>query len=93
MTRLRHATSLAALLLVAACTGEPAERSLGPACSDGLDRAERELGRAKANGVGDAVRWSKAAGLIAAARVQEGFEEYQNCVIKVRDARAYIRAM
>lgn len=93
MTNARLTTCLASILLIAACTGEPGERNLGPACSNGLDQAERELGRAKANGVGDAVRWSKAAGLIAAARVQEGFEEYQNCVIKVREARAYIRAM
>lgn len=79
-------------LFLTAC-GEPGEQRLGPACAGGLDQAQGELNRAKADGIGDAVKWSKAAALIAAARVQEGFEEYQNCVIKVREARAYIRAM
>lgn len=89
----RVLTCLAAGLMVTACTGEPGEQSLGPACSGGLAQAEAELSDAKANGVGNAVRWTKAAGLIGAARVQETFEEYQNCVIKVREARAYIRGM
>ena len=90
---LRNTTWLAAALLVGACGGEPGEASLAPACSGGLSQAEAELNDAKARGVGGAVRWTKAASLIGAARVQETFEEYQNCVVKVREARAYIRDM
>ncbi len=41
----------------------------------------------------NSVRWTKAASLIGAARVQETFGEYQNCVIKVRDARGYLREL
>ena len=78
-------------LLPAACTGEAGEASLGPACTDGLALAERELEAARADGFGESVKWTKAASLIGAARVQEGFEEYQNCVIKVREARGYLR--
>jgi hypothetical protein len=78
-------------ILGAACSGEPGEASLGPACADGLAAAEFELEDARARGLGESVKWTKAATLIAAARVQEGFEEYRNCVVKVRDARAYLR--
>ena len=80
-------------LLGTACTGEPGEASLGPACSDGLAMAERELDTARADGFGESVKWAKAASLIATARLQEGFEEYRNCVVKVRDARAYLRSV
>lgn len=90
---IRSAIWLTAGVLLSACGGEPGESSLAPACSGGLSQAEAELNDAKAKGVGDAVRWTKAAALIGSARVQETFEEYQNCVIKVREARAYIRGL
>ena len=89
----RHATLLTAGVLLAACGGEPGEDALAPACRGGLAQAEAELDQAKANGFSDAVRTAKAAALIGSARVQETFEEYQNCVIKVREARAYIRGL
>lgn len=78
-------------LIGTACSGEPGESSLGPACSDGLAVAEQELERARADGFGESVKWTRAGSLIGAARVQEGFGEYQNCVIKVREARALLR--
>ncbi len=78
-------------LLGTACTGEPGEASLGPACAGGLAMAERELEVARADGFGESVKWTQAASLIGAARIQEGFGEYQNCVVKVRDARAFLR--
>jgi len=84
--------ALAATLLTA-CTGESNERALGPACRDGLAAGNQELKRAKANGLSGGVKWTKAASLLAAAKVQEQFEEYQNCVVKVREARGYIREL
>ncbi len=86
---------LAALtaMTLSACSGESSERSLGPACRDGLAAANQELKQAEARGLSGGVRWTKAASLIAAAKVQEQFEEYQNCVVKVREARGYIREL
>ncbi len=66
---------------------EPGDRGLGPACESTLSAAERELGAAKANSIGRAIDWAKAATLIAAARTQQQFNEFQNCLIKARSAR------
>ena len=81
------------LLVQAGCTGEASEVSHQPACENGIVMGDRELRQKRVNGVGDVVKWSKAASLLAAARAQETFEEYQNCMIKVREARAYIRTI
>ena len=78
-------------MAISACTGEPEERSLATPCADGLNTATRELRNAEARGLTGSVQWTKAASLLAAAKVQQQFEEYQNCVIKVREARAYLR--
>jgi hypothetical protein len=79
--------AIAAALLLAACAGDPADRGLGPSCASGLDAANRDLGAAKAAGLADSVNWGKAASLISAAKVQQQFSEYQNCVIKTKEAR------
>lgn len=79
------------VLAVSGCTGEPGERSLATPCADGLSIASRELRQAEARGLTGSVQWTKAASLLAAAKVQQQFEEYQNCVIKVREARGYLR--
>ena len=82
---------LSLALVAGACSGEPGEVSLGPDCAEGLAAAERELDDARARGFGESVAWTRAASLIGAARVQQGFGEYENCVLKARDARAYLR--
>ena len=69
---------------------DAADRGLGPACESTLSAAQSELGAAKANNVGRAIDWAKAAGLIAAARTQQQFSEYQNCVLKAEKAREII---
>ena len=89
--RLLAIVSILGTLTVSACTGEPAERSLATPCADGLSIASRELRNAEARGLTGSVQWTKAASLLAAAKVQQQFEEYQNCVIKVREARGYLR--
>ncbi|MBK0400867.1 hypothetical protein H0I76_16830 [Limibaculum sp. M0105] len=73
------------------CSGDSADYGLGPACAGGLEAGYRELNQAEADGLSGSVKWSKAASLLAAAKVQEQFGEYQNCVIKVREARAFLR--
>jgi hypothetical protein len=66
---------------------DPADRGLGPACESNLSAAERALSAAQANNVGKAIDWVKAATLIGAARTQQQFSEYQNCVLKAKKAR------
>ena len=73
------------------CAGDPADRGLGPSCAAGLDAANHALGRAKADGLADTVNWGKAASLISAAKIQQQFSEYQNCVIKTREAQRLLR--
>jgi hypothetical protein len=73
------------------CAGDPADRGLGPNCAAGLDAANKALGRAKAAGLSDSVNWGKAASLISAAKIQQQFSEYQNCVVKTREARRLLR--
>jgi len=89
------APTLATLALAAAflagCSGDPADRGLGPSCAAGLKAASSELNRAKANGLSDSVDWGKAASLISAAKVQQQFSEYQNCVVKTKEARRLLR--
>lgn len=73
--------------LLAACSGDRADRGLGPSCASGLDAANSDLASAKAAGLAESVNWGKAASLISAAKIQQQFSEYQNCVVKTREAR------
>lgn len=79
-----------AISLLAACTGNPGSSS-ARSCSSGLESAFKELDLAKAQGFGGTVDWGKAAGLLAAAKVQYEFEHYPNCIEKIDRARVYIR--
>lgn len=78
------------IVLLSACSQERGDVGMGPACAAGLDAANRDLEQAKVDGLSGSVKWSKAASLLAAAKVQEQFEEYQNCVQKVGKARQYL---
>lgn len=85
-------TGLAALAvwLLAACTGE-VDTPQARRCADGLAAAYEELDLAEAEGFSGTVDWSKAASLLAAAKVQYEFEHYPNCIEKVQRARVYIK--
>ena len=78
-------------LVAAACSREPGEAALGPDCAENLAIAEQELQAARTEGFGESVALTRAASLIGAARVQQGFSEYENCVLKAREARVYLR--
>ena len=71
--------SISAVALLAGCA-DAGDRGLGPACEANLDKAERALAQAKADNVGRVIDWTKAAGLIAAARSQQQFSEYQEII-------------
>lgn len=83
----RILTILLSTALLAACAGDRADRGLGPSCATGLDAANHDLGAAKAAGLAESVNWGKAASLISAAKIQQQFSEYQNCVVKTKEAR------
>lgn len=82
--------ALAALFLLPACAQDSGDVGLGRACAAGLDLGYRELRQAEADGFSSSVKWTKAASLLSAAKVQEQFEEYGNCVDKVGKARRYL---
>lgn len=85
---------VALLLLASLAAGcmEASDRGLGPSCQAELQTAEAELSHAKANSIGKAFHWTRAGALIAAARTQQQFSEYENCVIKARDARRILQS-
>lgn len=83
---------LAAFLAIG-CSQDRGDIGLGPTCAAELEAGYRELNRAEADGLSGTVRWTKAASLLAAAKVQEQFEEYQNCVLKARKAQQYLGEM
>ena len=72
-----------------ACAGNP-DSGQAQACRDGLSVAYDELDAAEAQGFGGGVDYTKAASLLAAAKIQAEFEKYPNCIDKVARARAYI---
>jgi hypothetical protein len=82
--------SAALCLGLGACAANP-RISQAEACANGLDRAFAELEDAKAKGFSGTVSWTKAAGLLSAAKVQQQFDKYPNCIDKVNRARTYIR--
>lgn len=82
--------SAAFCLSLGACARMPHASQAG-ACANGLDRAFAELDDAKAKGFSGTVSWVKAASLLSAAKVQQQFEKYPNCVDKANRAREYIR--
>jgi hypothetical protein len=77
-------------LLVAACAGTAPPGQVN-ACKNGLSQAYAEFERAKTDGFGGAVAMTKAGSLLSAAKVQQQFEKYPNCIDKVKRARHYIR--
>jgi hypothetical protein len=83
--------TLVTLLLAATtgCAGNPSS-SQATQCENGLTIAYQELDFAKAKGFGGTVEYSKAASLLAAAKIQSEFGKYPNCIDKVQRARAYI---
>jgi len=89
----RNASALGALsigLLLTGCTGgDPPSQAA--ACHNGIDQAYKEFSQAESEGFGGAVAMTKAGSLLAAAKIQEQFEEYTNCIEKVNHARQYIR--
>lgn len=77
-------------LLLGACSGKASQAQIN-ACKNGLSQAYSEFEQAKADGFGGAVAMTKAGSLLSAAKIQQQFEKYPNCIDKVNRARHYIR--
>ncbi|WP_019556465.1 hypothetical protein [Thiomicrorhabdus arctica] len=77
--------------LIAGCAGNP-NSSQAMQCENGLKVAYEELDFAKAHGFDGTVEYTKAASLLGAAKVQQQFDKYPNCIDKVERARTYIKA-
>ena len=75
--------------LTAGCAGDP-NSSQAARCDEGLRVAHKELDTAKANGFDGTVEVTKAASLLGAAKIQDEFGKYPNCINKVQRARAYL---
>ena len=82
--------TLTLALFLSACAGAPLHPNQARECAAGLSMAYAELDRARANGFDGTVEWTKAAGLLTAAKIQQQFGKYPNCIDKVRRARYYI---
>jgi hypothetical protein len=90
---IRTATTAGVLvlgLLLGACSGQASQAQID-ACKNGLSQAYSEFEQAKADGFGGAVAMTKAGSLLSAAKVQQQFEKYPNCIDKVKRARHYIQ--
>ncbi|WP_028486332.1 hypothetical protein [Thiomicrorhabdus chilensis] len=79
------------MFLMAGCASNP-NSSLAMQCENGLDIAYKELDYAKANGFDGTVEYTKALSLLSAAKIQQQFGKYPNCIDKVERAREYIKA-
>lgn len=85
--RMRLLVLTLAVLLLPACAGQTSGREN---CSAQLEAAWQELDLAKAEGFAGTVSYTKAAGLLTAAKTQETFERYAGCIDKAKRARFYI---
>ena len=80
--------SLGALL--AGCAGAPKNPAQADTCQSGLTKAYHALDLAKSKGFYGTVDYTKAASLLTAAKVQQEFGKYPNCINKVTRAMYYI---
>lgn len=78
------------IIMLSACAGNPNSKKANQ-CRNGLSKAYDELDYAKVKGFDGTVEYSKAASLLGAAKIQEEFGKYPNCIDKVQRAREYIK--
>ena len=85
-------TGIVVLVLgvIVGCAGKPAQRQ-DISCRQSVDSAYQGLNYAKSKGFAGSVSYSKAAGLLAAAKVQQQLENYRDCIAKANKANFYIR--
>lgn len=88
-----HWVPVLALLVVAGgCAGAPKNPGMQSRCDRDVAAAYEELKKTKAQGFDGSVKYTKAAGLLGAAKIQQEFGKFPNCVDKVKRARYYLKA-
>ncbi|ODN44095.1 hypothetical protein BGC07_12685 [Piscirickettsia litoralis] len=78
-------------LILTACAGAPSNPQQADQCEEGLKQAYKELDYAKTKGLDGTVDYTKAASLLSAAKIQQQFNKFPNCINKVERARYYIK--
>ncbi len=89
---MRLGAPLALVVLASVLAGCSGGKNLqqAAACRNGIDTAYKEFSTAKSEGFGGAVDMTKAGTLLSAAKIQEQFDKFPNCIDKVKRARFYI---
>jgi len=90
MNLYNHVMVIFFVIILSACAGNPNSKK-AKQCRSGLSTAYKELDYAKVKGFDGTVEYSKAASLLGAAKIQEEFGKYPNCIDKVHRAREYIK--
>ena len=85
-----YLVSILLLFFLNGCATNPGSPG-AVACEKGLSVAYRELDFAKAQGFSGTWEYTKAAGLLSAAKIQFEFGKYPNCINKVKRARIFIK--
>lgn len=75
-------------IIIAGCAGKTHMRS---SCAQELGTAWDELDIAKAEGFAGTVSYTKAFGLLTAAKTMQTVENFERCYSQSKDARFYIR--
>lgn len=89
MRTIRYTATLILLaVVVAGCAGKTHMRST---CAQELGTAWDELDIAKAEGFAGTVSYTKALGLLTAAKTMQTVENFERCSIQAKDARFYIQ--
>jgi len=89
MRTIRYTATLILLaVVVAGCAGKTHMRAT---CAQELGTAWDELDIAKAEGFAGTVSYTKALGLLTAAKTMQTVENFERCSIQAKDARFYIQ--
>ena len=89
--RMRHflfVTVFVILTMLIGCAGSP--KPYRNECDIALEQAWQELSLAEAEGFAGTVSYSKAIGLLTAAKSMQMVENFDNCHRHAQDARYYI---
>ncbi|MDH5572209.1 MAG: hypothetical protein OEY89_10615 [Gammaproteobacteria bacterium] len=77
-------------IFVSSCAANPTSPE-AKKCRVALNAAYKNLDIAKANGFSGTVEYGKAAALLSAAKIQEEFGKYPNCIDKAERAELHIK--
>ena len=78
------------LVFVSSCAVNPTSPE-AKQCRSDLNAAYKNLNISKAKGFSGTVEYSKAAALLTAAKIQEEFGKYPNCIDKAKRAELHIK--